>query len=88
MPVLHRLSYENGLTCLSLPRLATRHQEAFEKFGEGLLHHPRLRHLLLSDVPLPGRATRHQNRVAPLRAPRTNRYHLSAVPTMVRAINK
>ncbi|MPC97737.1 hypothetical protein E2C01_093066 [Portunus trituberculatus] len=50
--------------------VATRHQEALEKFGEGLLYHPRLRHLLPSDVPPPARATRHQNRVAPLRAPR------------------
>ncbi|MPC21845.1 hypothetical protein E2C01_014846 [Portunus trituberculatus] len=81
-------SYENALTCLSLPRLATRHQEALEKFGEWLLHHPRLRHLIPPDVPLPARATQHQNRVAPLKAPRTDRYHLSAVPTMVPAINR
>ncbi|MPD01430.1 hypothetical protein E2C01_096957 [Portunus trituberculatus] len=51
-------SSEDALTCLTLPRLATRHQEALEKFGEGLLHHPRLRHLLPQDVPLPARATR------------------------------
>ncbi|MPC88816.1 hypothetical protein E2C01_083736 [Portunus trituberculatus] len=81
-------SYEDALTCLSLPRQATRHQEALEKFGEGLLHHPRLRHLLPADMPLPARATQHQNRVAPLRAPHTNWYHLSVVSTMVRAINK
>ena len=81
-------SYEDALTCLSLPRLASRHQEALDKFGEGLLRHPRLRHLLPPDVPPPVRATRHHNRVAPLRAPRTDRYHHSAVPTMVRAINK
>ncbi|MPC25091.1 hypothetical protein E2C01_018190 [Portunus trituberculatus] len=34
-------------------------------------------------VPLPARATRNQNRVTPLRAPSTDRYHRSAVPTMV-----
>ncbi|MPC13054.1 hypothetical protein E2C01_005775 [Portunus trituberculatus] len=76
--------YKDALTCLSLPRLAIRHQEALEKFGEGLLHHPRLHHLLPSDVPPPAHATRHQNRVASLRAPRTDQYHLSAVPTMDR----
>ncbi|MPC27119.1 hypothetical protein E2C01_020281 [Portunus trituberculatus] len=81
-------SYEDALTCLSLPRLATRHQEALEKFGKRLLRHPRLRHLLPPDVPPPARATRHQNRVAPVRAPRTDRYRFSAVPTIVRAINK
>ncbi|MPC15178.1 hypothetical protein E2C01_007962 [Portunus trituberculatus] len=37
------------------------------------MHHPRLRHLLPPDVPPRAHATQHQNRVAPLRAPRTDR---------------
>ncbi|KAK8373838.1 hypothetical protein O3P69_013539, partial [Scylla paramamosain] len=59
-----------------------RHREALEKFGRGLLHHPRLRNMLPPDAPRPVRATRHHNRITPLKAPRTDRYRLSAIPTM------
>ncbi|XP_063886472.1 uncharacterized protein LOC135114506 [Scylla paramamosain] len=44
-------TYEEALTTLSLSRLSTRHREALEKFGRGLLHHPRLRHMLPPDAP-------------------------------------
>ncbi|MPC77078.1 hypothetical protein E2C01_071523 [Portunus trituberculatus] len=35
-------NYDHALTTLSLPKLSARHQEAMEKLGKGLLHHPRL----------------------------------------------
>ncbi|XP_063853246.1 uncharacterized protein LOC135096005 [Scylla paramamosain] len=79
---------EEVLTTLSLSRLSTRHREALEKFGRGLLHHPRLRHMLPPDAPRPVRATRHHNKITPLKAPRTDRYRLSEIPTMVRPINQ
>ncbi|KAK3855453.1 hypothetical protein Pcinc_038150 [Petrolisthes cinctipes] len=80
-------SYNNALTTLSLPRLTAMYEQALSKFGEGLLRNPRHRHLLPPDVPPPARATRHQNKLVPLRAPRTDRYRQSAVPTLVRKIN-
>ena len=79
--------YEDALATLCLPSLSNRHREALEKFGEGLLHHPRLRHLLPRDAPPPTRATRHPRRTVPTKIPRTDRYRLSAVPTLVRLIN-
>ncbi|XP_063862727.1 uncharacterized protein LOC135102029 [Scylla paramamosain] len=81
-------TYEETLTTLSLSRISTRHREALEKFGRGLLHHPRLRNMLPPDAPRPVRATRHHNKITPLKAPRTDRYRLSTIPTMVRAINQ
>lgn len=79
--------YEHALSHLSLPRLSARHREALVKFGEGLLRHPRHRHMLPPDMPPPVRASRHRKRLLPLRAQRTDRYRLSAVPTIVRALN-
>ena len=81
-------TYDDALSTLSLPRLSARHREALEKLGRDLLHHPRLRHMLPPDAPRPARATRHHNKITPLRAQRTDRYRLSATPTMVRAINR
>ncbi|XP_063860409.1 carnitine O-palmitoyltransferase 2, mitochondrial-like isoform X2 [Scylla paramamosain] len=81
-------TYEEALNTLKLSRLSTRYSEALEKFGRGLLNHPRLRSLLPPDAPRPTRATRHHNKITPLKAPRTDRYRLSAIPTMVRAINQ
>ncbi|XP_063862994.1 uncharacterized protein LOC135102139 [Scylla paramamosain] len=81
-------TYEEALTNLSLSRITTRHREALEKFGRGLLHHPRLRNMLPPDAPRPVRTTRHHNKITPLKAPRTDWYRLSAIPTMVRAINQ
>ena len=80
--------YEDALATLCLPSLSSRHREALEKFGEGLLRHPRLRHLLPRDMPPSTRATRHPKRLVPPKIPRTERYRLSAVPTIVRLINK
>ena len=81
-------TYEDALTTLSLPSLSSRHREALEKFGRGLLRHPRLREMLPPDVPRQTRTTRHTNKITPLKAPRTDRYLHSAIPTMVRAINR
>ncbi|MPC68115.1 hypothetical protein E2C01_062310 [Portunus trituberculatus] len=78
--------YDHALSTLNLPTLATRHQAALVRMGRGLLRHPRLRHLH-PDAPQPTHATRHTNVVTPLNAPRTDRYHHSAIPSMVRAIN-
>ncbi|KAK3868290.1 hypothetical protein Pcinc_026304 [Petrolisthes cinctipes] len=66
---------------------ADMYEQALSKFGEGLLRNTRHRHLLPPDAPPPARATRHQNKLVPLRAPRTDRYRKSAVPTLVRKIN-
>ncbi|XP_045104600.1 uncharacterized protein LOC123500043 [Portunus trituberculatus] len=79
--------YDHALSTLDLPTLATRHQAALVKMGRGLLRHSRLRHLLPPDAPQPIHATRHTNVVMPLKAPRTDRYLHSAIPSMVRAIN-
>ncbi|XP_063852301.1 uncharacterized protein LOC135095411 isoform X1 [Scylla paramamosain] len=65
-------TYEEALTTLGLSRLSTRHREALEKFGRGLLHHPRLRNMLPPDAPHPVCATRHHNKIMPLKAPRTD----------------
>ncbi|XP_063877111.1 uncharacterized protein LOC135109616 isoform X2 [Scylla paramamosain] len=81
-------TYEEALNTLRLSRLSTRYREALEKFGRGLLNHPRLRNMLLPDAPRPARATRHHNKITPLKAPRMDRYRLSVIPTMVRAINQ
>ncbi|MPC28547.1 hypothetical protein E2C01_021756 [Portunus trituberculatus] len=80
--------YDHALCTLDLPTLATRHQAALVKMGRrGLLRHSRLRHLLPPDAPQPIHATQHINVVMPLKAPRTDRYHHSAIPSIVRAIN-
>ena len=81
-------TYAAALTTLSLPSLSSRHREALEKFGRGLLRHPRLRDMLPPAAPHPVRLTRHINKIVPLKAPRTDRYLHSAIPTMVRAINR
>ncbi|XP_063856390.1 GTPase Obg-like [Scylla paramamosain] len=81
-------TYEEALNTLKLSRLSTRYSEALKKFGRGLLNHPRLRSMLPPDAPRPTHATRHHNKITPLKVPRTDRYRLSAIPTMVRAINQ
>ncbi|MPC85825.1 hypothetical protein E2C01_080623 [Portunus trituberculatus] len=47
-----------------------------------------IRHLPPPDAPRPVRATRPHNKIMPLKAPRTDRYHHSAIPTVVRTINQ
>ena len=80
-------SYTDALTTLSLPQLSQRHLQALVKFGENLLTHPRHRNLLPPDAPPPTRYTRHHNKLIPIRAPRTDRYKNSAIPSIVRLIN-
>lgn len=41
--------YDNALTNLSLSTLSGRQKDALRKFGDGLLHHPRHRHILPPD---------------------------------------
>ena len=80
--------YEDALSTLCLPSLSSRHLAALEKFGKGILHHPRVRQLLPCDAPHAPRTTRNPKRLVPPKIPRTDRYRLSAVPTIVRLINK
>ena len=80
--------YEDALSTLCLPSLSSMHRAALEKFGKGILHHPRVRQLLPPDAPPAPRATRNPKRIVPPKIPRTDRYRLSAVPTIVRLINK
>ena len=80
-------TYDDALTTLCLPRLNIRLECALRTFGAGLLSTPRHRHLLPPAAPPPTRATRHHNKLIPLRAPRTDRYNNSAIHTIVRMIN-
>ncbi|XP_076033182.1 uncharacterized protein LOC143020617 [Oratosquilla oratoria] len=80
-------SYDHALTTLTLSRVSQRHGEALRKFGESLLSHPRHRHLLPPDAPPTRHATRHINRLIPIKAPRTDRYKNSAIPSIVHIIN-
>ncbi|MPC88912.1 hypothetical protein E2C01_083836 [Portunus trituberculatus] len=84
---LYMLRRPKSLDTLHLSTLATRHQTALVKMDRGLLRHSRLRHLLSPDAPQLIHTTRHTNVVMPLKAPRTDRYHHSAIPSMVRTIH-
>ena len=84
-PAYH--DYESALNTLNLPRLSIKLEEALMKFGEGLLKHSRHRKLLPPDVPPPIRATRHRNVLIPVKAPRTDRFKNSAIPSIVHLLN-
>ncbi|MPC61521.1 hypothetical protein E2C01_055594 [Portunus trituberculatus] len=80
-------NYEDTLTTLSLPKLSNTlrsPEETWERRAASPMPMP-----LVSppDAPHPVRATRHHQKIMPLRAPRMDPYHLSAIPIMVRAIN-
>ena len=79
------VDYDNAVVTLNLPRLPTTYEHVLRKFGAGLLQIPRHRHLLPPEAPHQ-RTTRHQNLLVPVKA-RTQRYRLSAIPTIVRGIN-
>jgi len=79
--------YDKPLTTLLLHRLTTRRLEALTKFRHDLINHHRHRHLLPERAPPPARVTRHHNKLFLLRAPRTDRYRHSAIPTIVRIDN-
>ena len=81
------IDYNAALSSLSLPTLAERYHHALATFGEGLLKSQRHRHLLPPEAPPPTRSTRHSNKLVPLKAPRTDRYKRSAIPTIIRGIN-
>ena len=80
-------SYDQALTTLSLPRLSDRHSEVLRKFGQDLLTHPRHRHFLPPYAPPSRHTTRHTNTLVPIRAPRTDRYKNSTIPSIVHMIN-
>ena len=80
-------NYDAALTSLSLPSLAERYNQALTVFGAGLLKSQRHRHFLPRDAPHTSRTLRHNNRLMPLRAQRTDRYKHSAIPTIIRGIN-
>ncbi|XP_076035374.1 uncharacterized protein LOC143021651 [Oratosquilla oratoria] len=79
--------YEHALTTLSLPRVSDKHIEALRKFGQDLMFHSRHRHFLTPDATPARHAIRHTNKVQPIRAPRTDRYKNSAIPSIIRTIN-
>lgn len=79
--------YDNALSTLSLSKLSQQHQEALHKFGKKLLTHSRYRNFLPPYAPPPTRATRHYNKLVPIRAPRTDRYKNSTIPTIVKMLN-
>ncbi|XP_076069730.1 uncharacterized protein LOC143041607 [Oratosquilla oratoria] len=79
--------YDHALTTLTLSRVSQRHGEAPKKFGESLLSHPRHRHFLPPDTPPPHHASRHRNRLAPIKAPSPDHYKNSAIPSIVHIIN-
>ena len=79
--------YDSALTTLGIPSLSQIYQQTLEKFGRGLLQHPRHRHLLPPAAPRPSRALRHSNILQPIRA-RTDRYKNSAIPAITKIINK
>ncbi|XP_076036802.1 uncharacterized protein LOC143022465 [Oratosquilla oratoria] len=79
--------YEHALTTLSLPIVSVKHSEAVSKFGQDLMFHPRHRHFLPPDTTTTRHATRHPNKIKPIRAPRTDRYKNSTIPSIVRTIN-
>ncbi|KAK4296842.1 hypothetical protein Pmani_030708 [Petrolisthes manimaculis] len=66
---------------LQVSQLTAIYEQALSKFREGLLHN-----LVPPDAPTPARVTRHQNKLVPLRAPHTDCYHQSAIPSLVRKI--
>jgi len=80
-------SYDSALAALGLTSLATHYSTSLQQFGLKLLCHPRHRDLLPPDAPPPRRALRAANKLVPIRA-RTDRYHRSTVPTLVRLINE
>ena len=63
------IDYNNAVSTLTLSRLSPSHQPSPP---------PR-------DGPPPVHATRHQNNLIPIKAPKTNRYQHIAIPTIVRA---
>ena len=81
------IDYSTALTSLGLPTLADRYHLAVTRFGSGLLRSHRHRRLLPPCAPPPTKATRHSNTLVPLKAPRTDRYNRSAIPTIIRGIN-
>ena len=81
------ISYDRALNTLGLPKLSDRHSGALKKFGEDLLTHPRHRHFLPPDAPPPRHATRHTNKIVPIKAPRTDRYKNSTIPSIVKILN-
>ena len=79
--------YESAHNTLNLPRLSVKHEEALMKFGEGLLKHSRDRKLFPPDDPPPIRPAKHRNMLIPVKAPRTDRFKNSAIPSIVRLLN-
>ncbi|MCP5014880.1 MAG: hypothetical protein GY938_06290, partial [Ketobacter sp.] len=81
------LNYENALTTLNLPNLTVLHLDALKRFGMNLLSNPRHQNLLPARLSPSTRTTRHHNTLEPIKAPRTDRYKNSAIPTIVSIIN-
>ncbi|MCP4985945.1 MAG: reverse transcriptase family protein [Colwellia sp.] len=79
--------YSQALSTLTLPLLSDRFDEALKRLGNNLLSHNRHRHFLPPNAPNPRQNTRHANKLVPIRAPRTDRYKNSAIPTIVHMIN-
>ena len=71
---------------LSLSKLSQQHQESLHKFGKKLIN-SRYRNFLPPYPPPPTRATRHYNKLVPIRDPRTDRYKNSIIPTIVKMLN-
>ncbi|XP_076030898.1 uncharacterized protein LOC143019081, partial [Oratosquilla oratoria] len=74
-------NYEDALTILNLPKLSDHNKETLRKFGLKLCN-PRHRNLLPSKADRPARATIHHNRLKPFKAPRTDRYKHSHIPSI------
>ena len=81
------INYNDACLQLDLPTLSNLHEQHLKKFGTKLLNNPRHRHLLPPAAPPPTRAVRHHNRIVPIRAPRTDRYKNSSIPTIVKFLN-
>ena len=81
------VDYAHALTTLSLTTLAARYERALSSFGRGLLRTSRHRHFLPPAAPPPSRTTRNPNVLVPPKAPRTDRYKRSAIPTIIKGIN-
>ena len=79
--------YNAALATLCLPTLAERFSLALEKFGRNLLRSQRHRHFLPPTAQPPVRATRHSNKLVPLKAVRTDRYQRSSIPTIISQLN-
>lgn len=74
--------YDAALATPHLTTLAAQHTTSLKRFGLKLLNNPRHHDLLPPNAPPPRRVQQNSNKLVPIPA-HTDRYHRSAVPTLL-----